>query len=244
MAVGFSATPDPPESSAARPVASSSPAPLRASSPGAPGGPDRSCRRTGRCGASAARPGATQRPSVPDASAASASASQSRGRRKSVARRASGVPGSGCPVGSATAPRSAASTSGWIRCAPPRLQTEQRAAVPDQVELDVATTPVEPGSRVRARRTGHIAAALRDRQPALARSASPTSLQHREAALRSPAPLKSSKKMPPMPRGSSRCFRKKYSSHHFLKRGYLSSPKGASASRQPRWKCTASSSTP
>ena len=31
-----------------------------------------------------------------------------------------------------------------------------------------------------------------------------------------PASLRSSKKMPPMPRGSLRCLRKKYSSHHFL----------------------------
>ena len=35
-----------------------------------------------------------------------------------------------------------------------------------------------------------------------------------------------------MPRGSLRCFRKKYSSHQALKRGYLSAPNGASASRQ------------
>ena len=35
-----------------------------------------------------------------------------------------------------------------------------------------------------------------------------------------------------MPRGSSRCLRKKYSSHQGLKRGYLSAPNGASASRQ------------
>ena len=35
-----------------------------------------------------------------------------------------------------------------------------------------------------------------------------------------------------MPRGSLRCLRKKYSSHQRLKRGYLSAPNGASASRQ------------
>ena len=40
-----------------------------------------------------------------------------------------------------------------------------------------------------------------------------------------------------MPRGSLRCLRKKYSSHQRLKRGYLSAPNGASASRQTRWKC-------
>ena len=40
-----------------------------------------------------------------------------------------------------------------------------------------------------------------------------------------------------MPRGSLRCLRKKYSSHQRLKRGYLSSPNGASASRLTRWKC-------
>jgi hypothetical protein len=59
-----------------------------------------------------------------------------------------------------------------------------------------------------------------------------------------PPSEKSSKKMPPTPRCSLRCFKKKYSSHHVLKRGYLSSPKGASASRQTEWKCTASSAKP
>ena len=49
---------------------------------------------------------------------------------------------------------------------------------------------------------------------------------------------RSSKKMPPTPRGSLRCFRKKYSSHQSLKRRWTSSPKGASASRHVRWKWT------
>ena len=40
--------------------------------------------------------------------------------------------------------------------------------------------------------------------------------------------------MPPMPRGSLRCLRKKYSSHHFLKCGWWSAPKGASACLQVR----------
>ena len=49
---------------------------------------------------------------------------------------------------------------------------------------------------------------------------------------------------PPIPRGSCRCLRKKYVSHHFLNFGCTSDPNGSSAAWQVRWKWTASSSNP
>jgi hypothetical protein len=44
--------------------------------------------------------------------------------------------------------------------------------------------------------------------------------------------------MPPTPRGSLRCLRKKYSSHQVLKRGYSRRRRAPARRLQVRWKCT------
>ena len=113
--------------------------------------------------------------------------------------------------------------------APARLQAEQRAAVVDQVELDVAAAAVglEVALALAVGRCRGGAARSAGRP---ARKASPTARISAKLVSKPPS-AKSSKNTPPMPRGSSRCLRKKYSSHQRLKRGYLSAPNGASASR-------------
>ena len=144
-----------------------------------------------------------------------------------------------CPARASS--RSASCTSGGIDIrialgAAARLQAEQRAAVPDQVELDVAAAPV--GLEVAlALAVRHVLAALRRSAGRRRGNASPT-LRVSAKQRSKPPSAKSSKKMPPMPRGSLRCLRKKYSSHQRLKRGWTSAPNGASASRHARWKCT------
>ena len=90
--------------------------------------------------------------------------------------------------------------------APARLQAEERAAVPHQVELHVASAPV--GLEIAlALAVRHAAPALDDRRVGRQEGVADRA-HHREAALEA-ASLKSSKKVPPMPRGSLRCLRKK-----------------------------------
>ena len=134
-----------------------------------------------------------------------AHASQSLATRKSVYSRASGVPGSRLPVVAPFHHRRQRHQDRFGAAA--RLQAEQRAAVVHQVELDVAAAAV--GLEVAlALAVGRVLAPLagsarRRRGNGRRRSASARS------SGRNPRSLRSSKKMPPMPRGSLRCLRKK-----------------------------------
>ncbi len=89
--------------------------------------------------------------------------------------------------------------------APARLQAEQRAAVEHQVELDIAAAPVRLEVAL-ALAVGHVLAALQDRQVGRRGNGRRRSASSRSCASKSGS-LKSSKKMPPTPRGSLRCFR-------------------------------------
>jgi hypothetical protein len=88
-----------------------------------------------------------------------------------------------------------------------------RAAIPDQVELDIAAAPISLERALRLA-VGQRLAPLHDRQVGRQQRIADRT-RHRERGLDVGSPT-SSKNTPPMPRGSCRCFRKKYSSHQAL----------------------------
>jgi hypothetical protein len=88
--------------------------------------------------------------------------------------------------------------------APLALQAEQRATVPHEVEFDVAAAPVCLELALAAPVREGLAA-LDDRHVRVAERVT-DGARDREAAIEA-AFARSSKKMPPMPRGSRRCFR-------------------------------------
>ena len=86
---------------------------------------------------------------------------------------------------------------------PPDLQAEQRAAIPDQIELDEAAAAV--GLEITfALAIRGIPALREDWQVGLGK-ASPTAWVSAKQRSKPPS-FKSSKKTPPTPRGSLRCF--------------------------------------
>ena len=218
------------------------------------------CARPGRSGRCAARRAAAA-PSPPAPAprgrgaagrrrrrtcrcAAACAQTQSRARGSRVYSASSGVPGSGSlPVGPAGQRRHRHQDRFGAAA---RLQAEMRAAVPHQVELDIAAAPVQLEVAL-ALAVGRVLAALHDRQVGVAGTHRPPTASG-EAAARSPA--RRSRRRRCRRCRAARCGASGRSTRRtsVLKRGYLSAPKGASASlagavevhaRPPRSRSTA-----
>ena len=114
-----------------------------------------------------------------------------------------------------------------------------RAAVVDEVELDVAAAPdLLPAPLVLA--PGEVAAGARRSARYASRNAAGSARESPSAASRSPR--RPSKKIPPTPRCSPRCGRKKYASAARFHSAWRPGRCRSHTSRSARWNAAQSSS--